>query len=88
MTVAISLLPFSALWLHRRYTIDADSADWTVAERQIAKASRGTSTVVSVKNPTDKKRKHEVSNGNGGDEKGGKVKGDRKTRRSFKRTKR
>ena len=53
-----------------------------MAENQIAKTGRGTSTVVSVKTSVDKKRKlDEVSNDGGGDGKRAKVKGDKKTRR-------
>jgi hypothetical protein len=77
------------LWFYCRYAINADSADWAVAVNQIAKAGRGTSTVVSVKSSVDKKRKlDEVSDGGGGDEKREKVKGDKRTRRSMKKAKR
>ena len=45
--------------------------------------------MVSVKTSVDKKRKlDEVSNEGGGDQKRAKVKGDKKTRRSMKKTKR
>jgi len=72
-----------------KYAIDTDSADWTVAENQITKGGRGSSTVVSVKSSADKKRKlEEVSNEGGGDERRVKVKGDKKTRRSMKKAKR
>ena len=71
-----------SLWFRCRYAIDTDSADWTVAENQIAKTGRGTSTVVSVKTSVDKKRKLDtVSSEGGGDEKRAKVKEDKKTRR-------
>jgi len=60
-----------------------------VAENQIAKTGRRTSTVVSVKTSADKKRKlDEISKEGGGDEKRVKVKGDKKTRRSMKKAKR
>ena len=60
-----------------------------MAENQIAKTGRGASTVVSVKSSIDKKRKRdEISNEGGGDEKKTKVKGDKKTRRSMKKAKR
>lgn len=57
-----------------------------MAESQISKVGRGTSTVVSVKTSANKKRKHdEVSNQGAGGEKKAKVKGgDKKTRRSMK----
>jgi len=72
-----------------RYAIDADSADWTVAESQVAKTGRGTPTVVSVKTSVDKKRKlDETLDEGGGDQKRAKVKGDKKTRRSVKKAKR
>jgi len=73
-----------------KYAIDTDSADWAVAENQIAKAGRGSSTVVSVKGSADKKRKFDEASNEGGrgDEKRGKIKGDKKTRRSMKKAKR
>ena len=56
-----------------------------MAETQISKPGRGTSTVISVKTSATKKRKHdEVSNEGAGDEKRAKVKGNKKTRRSMK----
>ena len=55
-----------------------------MAESQISKAGRGTSTVVSVKTSADKKRKREISNEAAGGEKKAKVKGDKKNRRSMK----
>lgn len=56
-----------------------------MVENQIAKAGRGTSTVVSVKSSGDKKRKLDaISDDGGGDEKRRKSKGDKKTRRSMK----
>lgn len=67
-----------------KYAIDADSADWTMAESQISKAGRGASTVVSVKTSADKKRKREISSEAAGGEKKAKVKGDKKNRRSMK----
>ena len=53
-----------------------------MAEDQISKPGRGNSTVVSVKTPVAKKRKHdEAANEGAGDEKRAKVK---KTRRGMK----
>ena len=60
-----------------------------MAENQVAKTRRGTSTVVSVKTSVDKKRKlGEISDEGGGNMKRPNVKGDKKTRRSMKKTKR
>lgn len=59
-----------------------------MAEDRIAKAGNGTSTVVSVKSSGDKKkRKLDEVSIDGGDEKKRKVKGDKKTRRGMKKTK-
>ena len=73
---------------HHRYAINTDSADWTVAENQIANAGHKAPTVVSVKSSGDKKRKLDDASDDGGDEKRRKVKGDKKTRRSMKKAKR
>jgi len=73
---------------HCRYAIDTGSADWTVAENQIAKAGHGASTVISVKSLGDKKRKLDEVSIDGSDEKRRRVKGDKKTRRSMKKVKR
>lgn len=60
-----------------------------MAESQITKTGRGTSTVVSVKTSSDKKRKlDETPDETGGDQKRPKIKKDKKTRRSVKKAKR
>ena len=82
MTLRPLHIPFRHRWFRCRYAIDTDSADWAVAENQIAKAGHGASTVVSVKSLGDKKRKLDEVSVDGGNEK--RVKGDKKTRRSMK----
>lgn len=87
-TNLLSPLPINPRRFRCRYLIDAGSADWTMAESQIARAGRGASTVVSVKSFAGKKRKLDESLVIGGDEEKQRVKGDRKTRRSMKKAKR
>ena len=70
------------------YLIDAGSADWAVAESQIANVGHGASTVVSVKSLAGKKRKFHEGLANGGDEERQRIKGEKKTRRSMKKAKR
>lgn len=78
-------------WLFRRYAINDASADWSVAEAQVAKLGAGKQTVVSVKSAAvvsaGVKRKAEEDRGK--DKKGGDKKaGAAGSRRSMKKAKR